>query len=77
MGFPMAQGGERDRPEGWKRGGRKDGGPALKQAGGHHYRGAIVLALSLSRPFLMRAPVGGGAGRHGNRGVGGGPGWGD
>lgn len=47
MGFPMAPGGERDRPEG-QRGGReeaKDGGLALKQASGHHYRGAIVLYL--------------------------------
>lgn len=42
---------------------------ALKQGSDHHYRGAIVLWLS--RPFLMRAPLGGGAGRHRNRKVGG------
>lgn len=61
MGFPMAQGGERDRPEG-------DGGMEEKRKKGwrtglkagqrHHYRGAIVLYLA--RPFLMRAPIGGG-----------------
>lgn len=56
--------------EGWKRRGRKDGGLALKQGSDHHYRGAIV--LQLPRPFLMRAPEGGGAGRRRNRKVGGG-----
>lgn len=33
-------------------------GGGLKQGSDHHYRGAIVLWLS--RPFLMRAPQGGG-----------------
>lgn len=68
MGFPMAQGGERDRTEG--RGGGRGG--ALKQGSDHHYRGAIV--LQLSRPFLMRAPQGGGqVGTETGRWVG----WGD
>lgn len=51
--------------EGWKRRGKKDGGLALKQVSDRHHRGAIVLYLP--RPFLMRAPEGGGAGRHRNR----------
>lgn len=55
--FPW-QGGERDRPEGWRRRGKKDGGLALKEGSDHHYKGAIVLYLY--RCFLMRAPEGGG-----------------
>lgn len=51
----MAQGGQRDRPEG-DRGMEEAGGRAFKQASGHRHRGAIVLR----RPLLTRAPAGGG-----------------
>lgn len=63
----MAEGGERDWPEGDRgmeeKRKKKDGGLALKQVSDRHHRGAIVLYLP--RPFLMKAP--GGAGRHRNR----------
>lgn len=66
---------ERDRPEGWRRRGRKkrDGGLALKPGSDHHYRGAIVLRPS--HPFSYEGASrggGAGAGRHRNWRVGGG-----